>query len=100
MFPALLIEKTSEGAQNVSEQSLSDAQLPEGDVTVRVEWSTLNYKDALAITGKGPIVRSYPMVPGIDCAGTVETSSHPAGGWPACCAEWLGGRGKSLGWSG
>lgn len=99
MFPALLIEKTSEGAQNVSEQPLSDAQLPEGDVTVRVEWSTLNYKDALAITGKGPIVRSYPMVPGIDCAGTVETSSHPGlvagqrvvlNGWGAGESHWGG----------
>ena len=49
----------------------------EGDVTVRVEWSTLNYKDGLAITGKAPVVRRFPMIPGIDLAGTVETSSHP-----------------------
>jgi acrylyl-CoA reductase (NADPH) len=49
----------------------------EGDVTVRVEWSTLNYKDGLAVTGKAPVVRRFPMIAGIDFAGTVETSSHP-----------------------
>jgi acrylyl-CoA reductase (NADPH) len=51
--------------------------LPDGDVTLRVEYSTINYKDALAITGRGPVVRRFPMVPGIDMAGTVESSSHP-----------------------
>src|SRR5574337_349345 len=55
---------------------LDEAQLPEGDVDVRVEYSTLNYKDALAITGRGAIVRSWPMVPGIDLAGVVEKSAH------------------------
>jgi acrylyl-CoA reductase (NADPH) len=50
----------------------------EGDVTVAVEWSTVNYKDGLAITGKAPVVRRFPMIPGIDLAGTVEASSHPA----------------------
>jgi acrylyl-CoA reductase (NADPH) len=49
----------------------------DGDVTVRVEWSTLNYKDGLAITGKAPVVRRFPMIPGIDFAGTVESSTHP-----------------------
>ena len=49
----------------------------DGDVTVRVEWSTLNYKDGLAVTGKAPVVRRFPMIPGIDFAGTVETSTHP-----------------------
>jgi acrylyl-CoA reductase (NADPH) len=49
----------------------------EGDVTVRVEWSTLNYKDGLAVTGKAPVVRRFPMIAGIDFAGTVEASSHP-----------------------
>jgi acrylyl-CoA reductase (NADPH) len=49
----------------------------EGDVTVRVEWSTLNYKDGLALTGKAPVVRRFPMIAGIDFAGTVEQSSHP-----------------------
>jgi acrylyl-CoA reductase (NADPH) len=74
MFKAILIDK-QEGEQRVSLQMLDEAQLPEGDVTVRVECSTLNYKDALAITGKGPVVRQFPMVPGIDLAGTVEASS-------------------------
>src|SRR5438105_3044455 len=49
----------------------------DGDVTVGVEWSTLNYKDGLAITGKAPVVRRFPMIPGIDFAGVVESSSHP-----------------------
>lgn len=75
MFKAILIEKDDAGYRaNLSE--LADDRLPEGDVTVRVDFSTLNYKDGLAITGKGPVVRSFPMVPGIDLAGTVEASSH------------------------
>ncbi|AVM72609.1 acrylyl-CoA reductase (NADPH) [Magnetospirillum gryphiswaldense] len=75
MFKAILIEKDDAGYRaGVTE--LADDRLPEGDVTVRVAYSTLNYKDGLAITGKGPVVRSFPMVPGIDLAGTVETSSH------------------------
>jgi len=56
---------------------VDEAQLPEGDVTIRVDYSTINYKDALAITNKSPIVRKWPMVAGIDAAGTVERSSHP-----------------------
>ena len=56
---------------------VSDSDLPEGDVTVRIDYSTLNYKDSLAITGKSPVVRKFPMVPGIDFAGTVEESRHP-----------------------
>ena len=73
MFRAILVEKTASGsAARVAE--LEDAQLPEGDVTVRVTWSTLNYKDALAITGRSPVVRKFPMVAGIDLAGTVESS--------------------------
>lgn len=75
MFRALLIEKT-DGGQRVELAQLDDAQLPEGDVTVRVEWSTLNYKDALALTGRSPVVRKFPMVPGIDLAGVVEASAH------------------------
>jgi acrylyl-CoA reductase (NADPH) len=62
----------------------------EGDVTVRVEWSTLNYKDGLAVTGKAPVVRRFPMIAGIDLAGTVEQSSHPQ--WKAgdkvICTGW------------
>ena len=76
MFDALLIEK-SETGQSARIASLTPDQLPQGDVTVDVEWSTLNYKDALAITGASPVVRSFPMVPGIDLAGTVSESSHP-----------------------
>lgn len=76
MFNAVLIEKDDAGYR-ASLRELDDATLPEGDVTVKVEYSTLNYKDGLAITGKGPVVRKFPMVPGIDLAGTVEASSHP-----------------------
>ena len=63
---------TGEGPATV--QDLSDADLPEGDVTVAVQFSSLNYKDGLAVTGKGKIARSFPMVCGIDLAGTVESS--------------------------
>ncbi|SEK88436.1 MDR family oxidoreductase [Halomonas daqiaonensis] len=77
MFKAILIDKQDEG-QRVALETLDESRLPEGDVTVRVECSTLNYKDALAITGKGPVVRSFPMVPGIDLAGTVESSTAEA----------------------
>ncbi|GEB37774.1 alcohol dehydrogenase [Gluconacetobacter liquefaciens] len=76
MFDAVIIEKSADGAQAVHVGPVDDARLPDGDVTVSVEWSTLNYKDALAITGRGPIVRQFPMVPGIDFAGVVESSSR------------------------
>jgi acrylyl-CoA reductase (NADPH) len=76
MFKAVLIEK-DEAGQRVSLTEVSEDQLPEGDVTVRVECSTMNYKDGLAITGKSPVVRKFPMVPGIDFAGTVEASDNP-----------------------
>jgi acrylyl-CoA reductase (NADPH) len=75
MFKAILIEKDDAGYR-ATLQELDDARLPEGDVTVRVAFSTLNYKDGLAITGKGPVVRNFPMVPGIDLVGTVEASEH------------------------
>jgi acrylyl-CoA reductase (NADPH) len=58
-------------------RDVDESQLPEGNVLVHVEYSTLNYKDSLAITGASPVVRSFPMVPGIDLAGTVQDSSHP-----------------------
>ena len=77
MFKAVLIEKDAQ-SYRAGIQSLDEAQLPAGDVTVRVGYSTLNYKDALAITGKGPVVRQFPMVPGIDFAGTVDSSSNPS----------------------
>lgn len=76
MFKALLVDK-ADGRYQCTLADLDDAQLPEGDVTVRVAYSTLNYKDALAITGKSPVVRKFPLVPGIDCAGTVASSTHP-----------------------
>lgn len=76
MFNAILIEKNDDDYQ-ANLTALEEAQLPEGDVTVRVSYSTINYKDGLAITGRGPVVRKFPMVPGIDLAGTVETSHHP-----------------------
>jgi acrylyl-CoA reductase (NADPH) len=80
MYKALLIEKDG-GPYRASVQSLNDDNLPEGDVTVRVDYSTINYKDGLAITGKSPVVRKFPLVAGIDFAGTVESSSHA--GWKA-----------------
>jgi acrylyl-CoA reductase (NADPH) len=77
MFKALVITKPETGYRcDLTE--LDEAQLPaSGDVTVRVAYSTLNYKDGLAITGKSPVVRSFPMVPGIDFAGSVTQSDHP-----------------------
>ena len=79
MFKAILIEKDEQGLR-AALKDVDDAQLPAGpeaNVTVKVAASTLNYKDGLAITGKSPVVRKFPMVPGIDLAGTVESSSHP-----------------------
>ena len=75
MFKGILINKDESGYR-ASLGEIDEAQLPEGDVTVKVDWSTLNYKDGLAITGKMPVVRRFPMVPGIDFAGTVTASSH------------------------
>ncbi|HJV26556.1 MAG TPA: MDR family oxidoreductase [Aromatoleum sp.] len=77
MFQGILITKDDSGYQ-AKLQAIDESMLPEGDVTVRVAWSTLNYKDGLAITGRSPVVRRFPMIPGIDFAGTVESSSHPA----------------------
>jgi len=76
MFKAIIIEKDDAGYR-ASVKDIDEAQLSAGDVTVRVSHSTLNYKDGLAITGRGPVVRKFPMVPGIDLVGTVEDSSHP-----------------------
>ncbi|WP_431484267.1 acrylyl-CoA reductase (NADPH) [Pseudomonas solani] len=77
MFKGILIDKDDAGYRATLAE-LDEAQLPEGDVTVQVDYSTLNYKDGLAITGKGPVVRKFPMVAGIDLAGTVEASDNPA----------------------
>jgi acrylyl-CoA reductase (NADPH) len=77
MFNAILLSKNDDGTTNAQVTQLDDAQLPaDGDVTVRVDYSTINYKDGLAITGKAPVVRAWPMVPGIDGAGVVVESSH------------------------
>ena len=76
MFDAILIEKP-EDSQTVGVKGVAPDALPEGDVLVDVAWSTLNYKDALAITGAAPVVRSFPMVPGIDFSGVVKKSQHP-----------------------
>ena len=75
MFKALLLTQTDDGKTNAALTQLDDAQLPPGEVLVQVSHSTLNYKDGLAITGKAPVVRTWPMVPGIDFAGTVIESS-------------------------
>ena len=75
-FKAIRIDKAEKGTTAALVQ-FDEADLMEGDVTVRVEWSTLNYKDGLAVTGKAPVVRRFPMIAGIDFAGTVEQSSHP-----------------------
>jgi acrylyl-CoA reductase (NADPH) len=75
-FKAIRVDKAEKGTI-VALTQFDEAELMDGDVTVRVEWSTLNYKDGLAVTGKAPVVRRFPMIAGIDLAGTVEQSSHP-----------------------
>ncbi len=78
MFRAILLNRNEDGSTRAELTRLDDAQLPaDGDVTVAVDYSTINYKDGLAITGKAPVVRKWPMVPGIDGAGTVLASTHP-----------------------
>jgi acrylyl-CoA reductase (NADPH) len=98
MFKALLLEE-SDGQVAASLQELDDSRLPEGDVTVAVEYSTLNYKDGMILKGLGRMVRSYPHVPGVDFAGTVAESSHPGfapgdkvvlTGWRVGEARWGG----------
>ena len=98
MFSGILISKDDTG-QSAAVSQLDAAQLPAGDVSVDVEYSTLNYKDGLAITGSSPVVRRFPMVPGIDLAGVVTSSSHAdwkAGdkvvlnGWGVGEAHWGG----------
>jgi acrylyl-CoA reductase (NADPH) len=88
-FRAIRIDKADKGT-TAALAPFDEAELMDGDVTVRVEWSTLNYKDGLAVTGKAPVVRRFPMIAGIDFAGTVEQSSHPT--WKAgdkvVCTGW------------
>ena len=76
-FNALLVNRSEDKKISASLETIEESQLPEGDVVVDIDYSTLNYKDGLAITGSAPVIRSYPMVPGIDFAGTVSESSHP-----------------------
>jgi acrylyl-CoA reductase (NADPH) len=75
-FKAIVVDKTEAG-QTVRLTDFDDKDLMDGDVTVAVEWSTVNYKDGLAVTGKAPVVRRFPMIAGVDFVGTVEASSHP-----------------------
>ena len=75
MFKAIVISKPGD-QQECLVRDVNDTELPDGDVTLAIDYSTVNYKDALAITGKGPVVRKFPMVPGIDGAGAVTASSH------------------------
>src|SRR6202167_3613462 len=77
-FKAIVVEK-GEAGQAVRLTDFDEKDLMDGDVTVAVEWSTVNYKDGLAVTGKAPVVRRFPMIAGVDFTGTVEASSHP--GW-------------------
>lgn len=100
-FKAIVVNKTEAG-QSVALTDFDEADLMDGDVTVRVEYSTLNYKDGLALTGKAPVVRRFPMIAGIDFAGTVEASTHPdwkpgdqviLNGW-GCGETHLGGYGE------
>jgi acrylyl-CoA reductase (NADPH) len=100
MFKALLVNKTDDAGYTCTLTDLDESQLPvSGDVTVRVDWSTINYKDGLAITGKAPVVRSFPLVPGIDFAGTVTASDHPR--WKAGDQVVLNGFGVGEGhWGG
>src|SRR3984893_517611 len=88
-FKAIRIDKADKGT-TVALTQFDEADLMDGDVTLAVEWSTLNYKDGLAVTGKAPVVRRFPMIAGIDLAGTVEQSSHPQ--WKAgdkvICTGW------------
>ena len=88
-FKAIRIDKAEKGTTAALTQ-FDEAELMEGDVTVAIEWSALNYKDGLAVTGKAPVVRRFPMIAGIDLAGTVEQSTHPQ--WKAgdkvICTGW------------
>ena len=76
-FKAILITRNEDKSQSVAEVDMTEADLMEGNVTVAVEATTVNYKDGLAITGKSPVVRRFPMIPGIDLSGTVLSSEHP-----------------------
>ena len=99
MFKGLLLNRTEDGQTQAAITDIDEAQLPPGDVVVQISHSTLNYKDGLAITGKAPVVRSFPMVPGIDFAGVVQSSTDQRyregdavllNGWGVGEAHWGG----------
>ena len=99
MFKALVLEQ-EQGKTKATIRQMDDAALPEGDVLVRVDYSSLNYKDGLAVTGKGRIIREFPMIPGIDFVGTVQESQSPSyqngdkvilTGWGVGESHWGGG---------
>ena len=94
MFKGILLNKTDAGTL-AKIADINESDLPEGDVTIRVDYSTINYKDGLAITGKAPVVRKFPMVPGIDGVGTVEESNSPL--WKASDKVVLNGWGVGEG---
>ncbi len=96
MFKGILLNKTDTGTE-AKITDINETDLPEGDVTIRVDYSTINYKDGLAITGKAPVVRKFPMVPGVDGVGTVEQSNSAlwkvgdkvvSNGWGVGEAHW------------
>ena len=95
-FKALLLEQRL-NIQTCEIRDLDDSALPGGDVTVAVEYSSLNYKDGLAVTGTGKIIRQFPMVPGIDLAGTVLNPRTPATRLATSAAHGLGHRGAEPG---
>ncbi|MDB5827630.1 MAG: Alcohol dehydrogenase GroES domain protein [Variovorax sp.] len=104
MFDALMLTRGDDGATQAAVTAIDDNQLPDSEVRVRVAYSTLNYKDGLAITGKAPVVRKWPMVPGVDFAGEVEYSSDPRyqpgdpvllNGWGVGESHWGGLAGKA-----
>ena len=91
-FKAIRIDKADKGT-TASLTQFDENELMDGDVTVRIEWSDLNYKDGLALTGKSPVVRRFPMIAGIDFAGTVEQSANSAwkpGDKVICTGWWMG----------
>ena len=77
MYKAIVVNKDPAG-YHCELKTVEDETLPQGDVTIQIQYSSLNYKDGLAISGKGPIIRQFPMVPGIDLAGTVLHSDSSA----------------------
>ena len=90
-FKAVVIDKGEGRTRRSASADFDETDLMDGDVTVRVEHSTVNYKDGLALTGKAPVVRRFPMIPGIDFAGMVESSSHPGLASPATRSSSMAG---------